>query len=437
MEEIKPEPSQALSEPSNTPKNPLINPEPENQKTKKLTKKQKKFHNKAKKKIKQAIKSIKSIESKDLCSIISPKPTKNVLIVHFGVGTENDFTTLSSFITGTTGVGDPLLDVYPGFLHAFLELKSTSESTRLLASTTDFEHFPGTPTGVRELPFSPRTRLVFFFYSKIEKSEILANRHKNELPNALLNVSLPGLIVIHNFISEAEEEHLITKIYGENGENQWIDLKKRRVQHYGHNFEYDINNVDRDSETSKSLPTWLGATLNRLNELCLPYNKKELDQLTINEYSPGQGIPPHVDGHSPFEEAVAILSLGSGVVMSFKSPSGLQRHVYLPRRSVYVITGEARFGWYHSIPLRKIDRVEGRVRFRRRRVSMTFRTVRDGPCGCDWPMFCDSRGYDKDFVKIPYLGKGLVDGVRREDGRDVAGEGDGLAQASGVGLECE
>ena len=24
------------------------------------------------------------------------------------------------------------------------------------------------------------------------------------------------------------------------------------------------------------------------------------DQLTVNDYMPGQGIPPHVDTHSPF-----------------------------------------------------------------------------------------------------------------------------------------
>jgi alkylated DNA repair protein alkB homolog 8 len=24
------------------------------------------------------------------------------------------------------------------------------------------------------------------------------------------------------------------------------------------------------------------------------------DQLTLNDYLPGQGIPPHVDTHSPF-----------------------------------------------------------------------------------------------------------------------------------------
>ena len=44
----------------------------------------------------------------------------------------------------------------------------------------------------------------------------------------------------------------------------------------------------------------------------------QFDQLTLNDYSPGQGIPPHVDTHSPFEEIFASLSLKSGVTMHFK-----------------------------------------------------------------------------------------------------------------------
>jgi hypothetical protein len=30
------------------------------------------------------------------------------------------------------------------------------------------------------------------------------------------------------------------------------------------------------------------------------------DQLTINDYNPGDGIPPHVDSHSPFEDVLSI-----------------------------------------------------------------------------------------------------------------------------------
>jgi hypothetical protein len=39
------------------------------------------------------------------------------------------------------------------------------------------------------------------------------------------------------------------------------------------------------------------------------------DQLTINDYNPGDGIPPHIDSHSPFED-VRIFYLGLLFVIS-------------------------------------------------------------------------------------------------------------------------
>jgi len=73
---------------------------------------------------------------------------------------------------------------------------------------------------------------------------------------------------------------------------------------------------------------------------------------------PGQGIPPHVDTHSPFEEVFAALSLKSGATMHFKTPEGQTKDLYLKPRSLIVFSGEVRFNWLHSIALRKIDKVK-------------------------------------------------------------------------------
>jgi len=36
-----------------------------------------------------------------------------------------------------------------------------------------------------------------------------------------------------------------------------------------------------------------------------------------------------------------------------------------------------------------MDKVDGEMLFRRRRVSLTFRTIRSNlKCECDWPLFC-------------------------------------------------
>ena len=115
------------------------------------------------------------------------------------------------------------------------------------------------------------------------------------------------------------------------------------------------------------------------------------DQMTANDYMPGQGIPPHVDTHSPFEEVFVALSLKSGATMHFKSPQNETKDLYLKPRSLMLFSGEVRYNWLHSIPQRKIDRVDDLLKFRHRRVSLTFRKIKTTPCKCEFPLLCDSQ----------------------------------------------
>lgn len=369
----------------------------------------KKLLKKTNKKLQQAVKSIKSVENKDLITEIASKEvSSNIFIVHFGSGVEQDYNGLITFIS-RAGITDPDLDVYPAFLHGFLQLQSEEEAQRVMDLLTVL---PGSEEKVRfaEIDFEGKLRLCLFFYTQMGKGDLDCSQ-KNQLPNAMYDINVPGLIIKHDFITEEEEERL----FGIVDSKEWKSLKKRRIQHYGYEFIYGINKVDTSSRIGP-LPDWLNPPMEDLNTICREYNHKELDQLTINEYKPGDGIPPHVDAHSPFEEAVAIISIGSGIVMCFKSIEGEQRHVYLPRRSAYILTGESRYGWYHSIPLRKMDRVGGKLKFRQRRLSLTFRTVRNTPCECNFEYFCDSRGYSSETIKIPnMLNKNETDRVVYND----------------------
>jgi alkylated DNA repair dioxygenase AlkB len=49
--------------------------------------------------------------------------------------------------------------------------------------------------------------------------------------------------------------------------------------------------------------------------------------------------------------------------------------LFLARRSLVVLSGEARYDWRHAIPGRKSDTQEGRMVPRGRRLSLTFRNV--------------------------------------------------------------
>jgi hypothetical protein len=95
-------------------------------------------------------------------------------------------------------------------------------------------------------------------------------------------------------------------------------------------------------------------------------------QAIINLYRPGEGISPHVDLLRRFGDGIVGVSLGDGgVAMRFARAEAEPRdtgdageggddeyEVWLPSRSVLVLTGEARYKWTHGIAPRLRDKVE-------------------------------------------------------------------------------
>merc|ERR1739838_1040056 len=109
------------------------------------------------------------------------------------------------------------------------------------------------------------------------------------------------------------------------------------------------------------------------------------DQFTVNRYLTGQGFPPHVETHSSFTDEILSLSLGGAVNMDFRESDENGRHyaVYLPPRSLCIMSGPARYVWSHGICPRMTDVVPGtdgvsglHLHHRKERVSFTFRKLR-------------------------------------------------------------
>ena len=178
---------------------------------------------------------------------------------------------------------------------------------------------------------------------------------------------IDGLHCIPNFISEEEHDTLLTAI----DERPWLTDLKRRVQHYGYKYDYKARNILSDSYLGE-LPQWLSGLQERLfmDEIF----KKKPDQAIINEYLPGQGISAHIDCVPCFDDVIASLSLGSDAIMRLSSAQ--QKHdILLEKRSLIVLSSEARYKWQHAIPARKSDIVDGVKLERQRRVSVTFRKV--------------------------------------------------------------
>ncbi|KAM9431905.1 tRNA (carboxymethyluridine(34)-5-O)-methyltransferase alkbh8 isoform 2-T2 [Clarias gariepinus] len=222
-------------------------------------------------------------------------------------------------------------------------------------------------------------------------------------------VSLPpGLCVLEDFVSPEEESRLLEAVNWTSHDDDVTarqELKHRRVKHYGYEFRYDNNNVDKDKPLPEGLPSECDAVLQRC--VCNRLISVLPDQLTVNQYESGQGIPPHVDTHSAFEDTILSLGLGAKTVMDFRHPDGRSVSVVLPARSLLVMKGESRHLWTHGITPRKFDMVpasaaerSGVVNFdprdltlnqRRTRTSFTFRKIRHTPCDCAYPSACDSQ----------------------------------------------
>ena len=117
---------------------------------------------------------------------------------------------------------------------------------------------------------------------------------------------------------------------------------------------------------------FFGAIQDRMRD-CLPLGAFVANECNANSYRPATGhyLEAHMDDRQLSGELLATLSLGGECEMEFvrehSGPSRAPVHVRLPRRSLQVMTGEARYEWTHAIPRRCFG--AGCLR----RVSVTFR----------------------------------------------------------------
>lgn len=214
----------------------------------------------------------------------------------------------------------------------------------------------------------------------------------------------PGLIIVEDFISESEEKLLsnCTMILENNSDKV---MKHRSVKHYGFAFEYGTNDVNKNRPLEDKIPVEFDFLEERFKKNKLEEVIKWLpDQLTVNCYAPGQGIPPHVDTHSAFEDPILSLSLLSDVVMEFeKCDKSRKSSILVPRRSLLVMSGESRYFWTHGITPRKSDVHRScnglTVLPRKIRISCTFRKIRKCDCNCIYRSVCDS--FIKNNLRTP------------------------------------
>jgi alkylated DNA repair dioxygenase AlkB len=185
----------------------------------------------------------------------------------------------------------------------------------------------------------------------------------------LVQCDVPGLFLCTDVIDRDAEHTLLAMIDA----NPWSDVLKRRVQHYG--FQYNYKSRNLAPAPAPPIPDLCLQLATDLRGRCgvpgLLANDRQFDQLIVNEYLPGQGISAHTDA-AVFGDCIVSVSLGSGVTMRFSRADHVHVDVWLPPRSAVFLTGDARRLWKHAIAAVKSDKGHGA---RARRVSLTFRTL--------------------------------------------------------------
>jgi 2OG-Fe(II) oxygenase superfamily len=102
-------------------------------------------------------------------------------------------------------------------------------------------------------------------------------------------------------------------------------------------------------------------------DLLFPVNPTSARQAIINLYHPGEGITPHIDLLGRYGDGIIGVSFNSSCVMRFDraeqpgSQSDKDKSerwdMYLPERSIIVLSREARYDWTHGIDKKKRDYV--------------------------------------------------------------------------------
>jgi DNA oxidative demethylase len=148
-------------------------------------------------------------------------------------------------------------------------------------------------------------------------------------------------------------------------------VAKRKVVHYGWDYGYDSWTIS----PTEPIPEWL-APLKRRAADVMTVSPEAVEEVLVTRYAPGAGIGWHRDAPM-FGPAVLGLSLAGSCRMRFQRILAGERRtaeVLLSPRSLYLLTGDARVAWQHSIP------PANELRY-----SITFRTLSKTNRGVNTP----------------------------------------------------
>ncbi|CAH6420970.1 Alpha-ketoglutarate-dependent repair dioxygenase AlkB [uncultured virus] len=184
-------------------------------------------------------------------------------------------------------------------------------------------------------------------------------------------MDIPGLYYIENYLSSEEQTKILKNIYESIKLINIGSKSSRRVAHFGYEYSYNgsgIKKIDAIPDFYTNLID--NAKINKIIKTKIL--KDKMEQLIINEYLPGQGISQHIDHVKFFGPIIICLTIGSGCEIEFINKfTKTKKSLYVAPGSLYIMTGDSRYNWTHSIPFKNQDNgIARKIRY-----SLTFRTI--------------------------------------------------------------
>lgn len=197
---------------------------------------------------------------------------------------------------------------------------------------------------------------------------------------------IPGLMYCKNIIIEAKQNALLNYITLL-PEKQWIHVSKtkdhepnisRRTLHFGYLYNYSSKSATKTHEIPKQF-------VKLAKKIVDIYNAKTTDkkigqsyfnQCIVNEYvgKYKHGIGWHIDSNI-FGDVIGCFTLGHTFPIYFRFKEQILT-TNPEKGSLYIMSGDSRYKYEHSIPSRLSDKVGDKNVERETRYSITFRHMK-------------------------------------------------------------
>ena len=166
---------------------------------------------------------------------------------------------------------------------------------------------------------------------------------------------IPGLCILKNFMSKDDEEELVSNFESAD----WEEVVKRRSLQFGHYYNQAKKWIEK---RFIPYPSYTNFVFERLHEMKIMHHEASDGMFLVQEYIPGQVLHPHID---MFGDIVIGINLLASTTMTFLNPETKEEiEVFLERRGLYVLSGDARYLWKHGLK-----------NIQKRRLSITIRNL--------------------------------------------------------------